>query len=102
MKRVQITAIPNQSLSFNQDGNFWELRVYQAIDHMCIDIKRDGIALPSGKRCVEDTLLIINKYLRGDAGNFVFDSPPDWTRFGIDCNLYYLSADEAKQYEAAI
>lgn len=103
MKLVPLAALPNQKLSFNADGIFWELRVYQAISHMCIDIKHDGIALPAGKRCVEGTLLIPHKYQRvGGLGNFIFNSFADWTKFGTDCLLYYVSDSEAKTFEGLL
>lgn len=100
MQQVPITSVPNQSLSFNVDGAYWQLHIYQAIDSMCIDVARGGAPLITGSRLsVGDPVLPYSYLYEPDFGNFIFDSDVDWTAFGVECNMFYLSASEFSEYK---
>ena len=103
MQLVPLTAGPNQALSFNQDGAFWQLRIYQAIDSICADVSRDGNVLINGVRCfVGQGILPYGYMYPPNFGNFVFDAVPDWNNFGGSCNLYYLNAAEFAAFQAGM
>lgn len=100
MKIIPLSNLPNQSFSFTVDGAYWEVHIYQAIDHMCTDITRNGESLVFGMRCLEGALLLPFSYLWNPGfGNMVFTTEPDWEKFGTTCLLYYLNNDEARQWE---
>lgn len=98
MYQVPLNQLPNQSVSFNVDGAYWQLKVYQAINSVCADISRNGESIAAGVRCYGGMPLMQYDYMhRPDFGNFVFDSDADWTVFGTSCNLYYLNKTELQQ-----
>lgn len=103
MLSIPITADPNQSLSFNADGAYWQMHIYQAIESMCVDIKRNGVDIICGSRIFggQPVLPFAYQYTPG-FGNFIFDGDTDWTMFGLETNLFYLDATELAQYNAAI
>lgn len=99
MMKIPLATVPNQSLSFTADSNFWELHLYQASDSMYMDIQIDGNLILSATRCVGGNLLIPYDYLWNPSyGNLVFDAEPDWEEFDITCNLIYLSNSEANAW----
>jgi len=103
MYQIPLAGVANQSISFNVDGAYWQLHVYQSISHMCIDIAQNGVAIASGVRCFVGIPLMQYPYMYlPNFGNFVFDSNPDWTNFGTSCNLYYLEQAELNEFTEAI
>jgi hypothetical protein len=102
MYQIPITAVPNQAISFNVDGAYWQLHIYQSITHMCVDIIQSGATIISGHRCFVGIPLMPYAYMNEpNFGNFLFDGIVDWTEFGSGCNLYYLTADEWVAYKAS-
>ena len=100
MMKVPLAVLSNQSLSFNADNNFWELHFYQAISNLYVDISIDGVSLPSALRCVAGDLLIPYDYLWNPKyGNLIFNSEPDWEKFGDTCELIYLNNEEANSWK---
>jgi hypothetical protein len=100
MYQIPITSVPNQSLSFNVDGAYWQLHIYQSIDNMCADVTLAGANVISGHRCLAGVPLMPYPYMHEpNYGNFVFDNIVDWTDFGIGCNLYYLDAAEWTEFK---
>ncbi len=100
MNQIPLTALPNQTISFNVDGSYWQLHIYQCVNFMCADVTRDGVAVISGVRCFAGMPLLQYPYMYLPTfGNFIFDSDVDWTNFGISCNLYYLKQSELQQFE---
>jgi hypothetical protein len=94
-----LVAVPNQAISFNVDGAFWQIRVFQAITHMCADVKRNGEDVIRGVRCYSGEPLMPYDYMHDpDFGNFIFDGDPDWTNFGSSVSLLYLDKDEYAEY----
>ena len=102
MYLVPLNNTPNQTVSFNVDGAYWQLYIYSAISHMCCDITRNGVVLIQGVRCFGGIPLIPYKYLEGVFGNFIFNDDADWQLFGNGVNLTYLNADELSQYNELI
>jgi hypothetical protein len=99
MFRIPLAAIPNQAISFNVDGAFWSIHVYQAIDHMYADVSRNGEVLITGTRCLVGEPLMPYQFMHlPNYGNFLFDADPDWTTFGESCNLLYLTLPEYKEF----
>jgi hypothetical protein len=103
MYQVPLAAIPNQAVSFNVDGAFWQVRIFQAITHMCADIRRNGQDIIRGIRCVSGEPLMPYSYMYApDFGNFVFDGEPDWTNFDQAVSLMYLNKTEFAAYSAML
>jgi len=103
MYQVPLTQIPSQAISFNQDGAYWQIRVYQSVDFMCADITRNGSPVITGVRCFGGVPLMPYDYMwLPSFGNFMFDTDGDYTNFGGSCNLYYMSQDEISQYLAQL
>ena len=101
MFKIPLTSIPNQSMAFNMDGAYWQIHVFQAVDHMYMDITRNGTPVIKGSRCLGGIPIMPYKYMfTPNFGNFIFDSDADWTAFGVSCNLYYLTAIEYAEYSA--
>ena len=100
MLTIPLRQIPNQSVSFNADGAYWRIRVYQAIDNMYADISRNDAVIITGIRCLVGQPLLPYRYMYApDFGNLVFDNNPDWQTFGDTCNLNYLNSEELLEYE---
>jgi hypothetical protein len=103
MLQIPISAVPNQALSFNADGAYWQLHIFQAIESMCVDVRRNGVDIITGVRAaVGDPVMPYPHMYQPLYGNFVFDGDVDWTTFGAECRLFYMSADEFKQYQALV
>lgn len=101
MKTVPLVAVPNQSIAFNVDGAYWQIRVYQAIEMMYADVSRNDEVLIQGVRCLVGQALLPYEYMYSpNFGNLIFDAPPDWEQFGDTCNLQYLNAAEFAEYKA--
>jgi hypothetical protein len=100
MYEVPLTALPNQSIAFNVDGAYWQVRVFQSINFMCADITRNGQAVITGVRCFGGIPLMPYPYMyEPNFGNFVFDSDADWTNFDSSCHLYYLTNAEFAEFQ---
>src|ERR1700688_588817 len=103
MYQVPLEAVPNQTVSFNVDNAYWQLHIYQSIDHMCADVSINGSNVISGVRCFGGYGVMPYAYMyEPNYGNFVFDCDPDWTNFGPACNLYYLNNAEYAAFLAAM
>lgn len=102
MQQVPLNVLPNQSLSFTADGDFWEVRIFQGITSMFADISVNGEKKIAAQRCVEGTLLLPYDYMwKPDSlGNLVFVNDPDWEHFADTVVLLYLSHDEALTYQS--
>lgn len=107
---VPTSAIPNQSLSINLDGNVYDVRIRACNDSgipgnvvMAFDIAINGTEIVTGTRAVPDFPLIPYGYLEN--GNFVLATVDgdyaDWREFGITQNLVYVSQAELDAIRAA-
>jgi hypothetical protein len=100
MEIIPLNPVPNQKVSFNVDGAFWQLKLYGSIVNMCADISLNGTLLISGVRCFVGTPLLPYGYLQSPSfGNFIFNSDVDWRGFGDVCQLYYLEQSEFASFE---
>lgn len=67
---------------------------------MCADVTRNGQPIISGVRCFVGQPLMPYPYMyEPNFGNFVFDANPDYTNFGVSCNLFYMSSSEFAQFK---
>lgn len=98
MFKIPLDPIPNQNCSVRLDGALFDLTIKIARELMTITIKRDGVTLVQGVRCLPDTPLIPHRYLEGGTGNFYFQtvagSYPHYSRFGGTDTLFYATRDE--------
>lgn len=103
MKAIPLANLPSQTVSFNADGAYWLVAVYQGFDMMYADISRDGAVIQQGIGCYVGVPLLQypHQYLPS-FGNFIFDSTPDWTMFGSECNLYYVDQPELIAFELTL
>ncbi len=103
MLAIPLNPVPNQTVSFNADGAFWQVHIYQSISFMCADVTLNGTQVVSGIRCFGGIPLMPYSYLTAPGfGNMIFDSDADWTGFnqsGGTSNLFYLEQDEFEQFE---
>ncbi|WGN90786.1 hypothetical protein [Burkholderia phage vB_BglM_WTB] len=100
---IPLDTVPNQTVSFNVDGAFWSVRIFQAITHMCADITRSSTPIITGVRCFGGFPLMPYEYMRApNFGNLIFDAEPDWELFDGRCNLLYLDAGEWAEYKALL
>lgn len=103
MYQIPLRSVPNQQISFNLDGAYWQLAIHQSINFMIADITRNGAPVVTGQRCFGGSPLMPYAYMyMPQYGNFVFDSDGDWTAFGAACNLYYLTSSEFADYLASL
>lgn len=95
MKTIDVSAVPNQSLSFSEGGNLWDIRLVTAGHVMAADIHLNGEVVVLGQRVVADAPIIPYAYLSGQ-GNFVFLTQngelPWWDQFGVDQELVFIEA----------
>lgn len=88
--------MPNQSLSVQLDGRFYDIAVRDVGDTVAFTISRDGETLVSGARAAAGTPLLPYRYQ--EDGNFVLtvegDALPYWDQFGVTQFLVFVSADE--------
>ena len=100
MYKIELNPVPNQTVSFNLDGAFWQIHIYQSISFMCADITLNGRRIISGVRCFAGIGLMPYSYMTAPRfGNMVFDSDADWSGFGSVCNLYFLDAAEYAEFK---
>lgn len=100
MYPIPLNPIPNQSVSFNVDGAFWQIKVYESILFMCADVIVNGTPVMNGVRCFGGFPLLPYSYMSVPGlGNLIFDSDANWQNFGTSCNLYYLEAAEYEQFQ---
>lgn len=100
MYRVPLALLPNQSVSFNVDGAYWQLKLYQAANQMCADVKRNGTDIILGVRCYSGIPLMPYPHMdQPTFGNFVFDADVDWTDFESKCQLFYLTRAEFAAFQ---
>jgi hypothetical protein len=103
MYQIPLASVPNQTISFNVDGAYWQVHIYQSLVHMCADIINNGVPVINGVRCFAGVPLMPYPYMYDpNFGNFIFDSDADWTNFGTDCNLYYATSSEFEVFQSAL
>ena len=92
--RLNLFTIPNQTLSFEDDNNFYTLRIYQNKENTTLcDITINDISVVNGVAIQPNQPIIPYIYLCKD-GNFcittsIDDDEIDYKKFGINQFLYF-------------
>lgn len=96
MIQINLSAIPNQSLSVQLNGSLYDLTIKETRGVMCATISRDNILLISNMRMIAGCPLLPYKYL--EKGNFLMltanDEYPYYTKFGDTQILIFASQAE--------
>lgn len=96
MIQINLSPIPNQSISVQLGGYFWEIILKETKGVMSATVIRDNVVLISNVRCAPGTPLL--PYIFQESGNFLFltndGDYPYYTQFGISQGLIFASADE--------
>ena len=102
MIEIELTRVPNQSMSIRLDDNLYNLTIKETNGCMSCTIVRNDITLLSNVRVVAGTPIIPYGYL--ESGNFFIstldDDLPDWNQFGISQSLIYISELEIGEIRA--
>lgn len=98
MQLIPMQQVPNQSLSFTQDGNRWQVTIKQAVTSMIMDITINDEVVILGTRIPGDDFIIPYPYLGEQYGNLMLtverDLLPIWSEFGATQQLFYWSPDD--------
>ena len=104
MFEIDLSPIPRQSFSIRLEEDNYDIRIYLCNNIMAIDLVRNNEVLFTGMRLTAGYQIIPYEYL--EKGNFVIitanDEYPDYTHFGIDQFLIYLTAAELAALPASI
>jgi len=102
MKLVSLTStLPNQSVTFTEDSDFYEVVPKSVNNFMTVDISRNGVALVTGLRCVTSGPLpnfLLPLYKEAGRGNFAYwndsENYPLYSDFGVTTFLAYYSPSD--------
>ncbi|WP_418187321.1 hypothetical protein ACNSOP_09210 [Aliarcobacter lanthieri] len=92
--KLNLFALPNQSLSFEDDNNFYTLRLFKGKENTTLcDISVNDESVIKGVAVQPNQPIIPYKYLCKD-GNFFITTPTDndeidYNKFGINQFLYF-------------
>jgi hypothetical protein len=92
--RLNLFTLPNQALSFEDDNNFYTLRIYQNKENTTLcDITINDISVVNGVAIQPNQPIIPYRYLCKD-GNFFITTPTDddeidYKKFGVNQFLYF-------------
>jgi len=99
---ITLQQIPNQALSVQVDGNFYEIRITAGKSTMNVDMYRNNALIISGFRIVAGSLFIAYRYL--EAGNFFIQTVnqeiPYYPKFGSTQKLIYIPQVELNSIRA--
>lgn len=100
MRQIPLQSVPNQSLSFTQDENRWEVTIKQAVTSMIADVTINDVRVISGVRIPGDDFILPYTYMGVLQGNLMLTTRqellPDWEMFGQAQQLFYWTPDEMK------
>lgn len=100
MRQIPLQSVPNQSLSFTQDENRWEVTIKQAAASMIADVTINDVRVISGVRIPGDDFILPYTYMGVLQGNLMLTTQqellPDWELFGQTQQLFYWTPDEMK------
>ena len=100
MRQIPLQPVPNQSLSFTQDENRWEVTIKQAVTSMIADVTINDVRVISGVRIPGDDFILPYTYMGVMQGNLMLTTQqellPDWQLFGQTQQLFYWTPDEMK------
>lgn len=93
---INLTAIPNQSLTIKLEDSLYTITVKETRGVMSLDLLRDNEAVLLGSRMLPNSPLIPYRYL--ESGNFVMlcdgEEYPDYRLFGDTQSLVYVTVAE--------
>lgn len=96
MIKIPLSSTPNQSFSARLDNSLYDFTIRTVNDTACIDVLRDNEPIITAMRLTPGTPVLPYKYQQ--TGNFMFttlnDELPDYTKFGVSQNLFYLTIAE--------
>lgn len=96
MIQLEISAIPNQTISARLDDAFYIITLKTAAGIVSADINRDGVDIVQGQRVSAGSAIIPYEYLAN--GNFVIitenEEYASYEKFGASQFLLYLTLDE--------
>jgi hypothetical protein len=99
---INLTPIPNQSVSVKLEESLYTLVVKETRGVMSFDLIRDNVPVLLGSRMLPNSPLVPYRYL--EAGNFVMvcddDEYPDYRLFGDTQSLVYVTAAELEVLRA--
>lgn len=100
MRQIPLQAVPNQSLSFTQDGNRWDVTIKQAVTSMIADVTINDVRIISGVRIPGDDFILPYTYIGVLQGNLMLttqrDMLPGWEEFGVTQSLFYWTPDDMR------
>lgn len=100
MRQIPLQAVPNQSLSFTQDGNRWDVTIKQAVTSMIADVTINDVRIISGVRIPGDDFILPYTYMGVLQGNLMLTTQqellPDWQQFGATQRLFYWTSDDMR------
>ena len=98
MMQIDIASLPNQQMSAQLGGAFYQIVLKAAPGCVSATVTRDNVAIVSGQRVVAGEPIIPYRYL--EDGNLAIttlnDEVPDWTQFGSTQFLVYASVEELR------
>lgn len=87
---------PNQSFSFETDGNHYQVTLKDCDGFMSIDIDCNNQNFISGQRLLPNSIVLPYRHL--EQGNFLFVTAnqefADWHKFEVSQFLYFITEDE--------
>ena len=100
MRQIPLQPVPNQSLSFTQNENRWEVTIKQAVTSMIADVTINDVRVISGVRIPGDGFILPYTSMGVLQGNLMLTTQqeflPDWELFGQTQQLFYWTPDEIK------
>lgn len=97
MRQINLLSVPNQAFTVTLNNRSWSIAIKKAVNCMFADISVNNETILKGQRVLPNQLVIPYKFL-SLGGNFVLttmnDELPDYQRFGIDQEFYYLTPEE--------
>lgn len=97
MITLSLEPIPNQSLTFQNNGLFFSLTFKSIQDMVYASVSVNNVVIVANTRCVASALIIPFEYLE-DGGNFSIvtndNDNPDFNQFGVTQFLLFYSALE--------
>lgn len=100
MRQIPLQAVPNQSLSFTQDGSRWDVTIKQAVTSMIADVTINDVRIISGVRIPGDDFILPYTYMGVLQGNLMLTTQqellPDWQLFGATQRLFYWTPDDMR------
>jgi len=102
MLELTLQPIPNQSFTARLGDSNYQIRIHSCQGIMVMDVTRDNIEIIKGARMVAGYPVIPYEYL--EDGNFFMltadDELPNYTQFGDDQFLFYVTAEEIGELRA--